>query len=185
MSTSETVTLNKGSCPCGNGHIAQHVTTQDNPWSGADICYSIECARCRADWRLDGDTSMAVLRSSETDFIAAQVREHSAYQSFNMASSQLIANYFSSFSARFRKHEHAEMVRLNITSMSYRHYLTHRGNGNSVESACHGERNTPWLLRQAAGCSRQSEIAELLDLYEKSRRSSSEAARRIVRRRVC
>lgn len=184
MSTSETVTFNKGPCPCNDGHIAQHVTTQDNPWSTADICYSIECVKCRGEWRLEGDSPMAVLRSSEPNYYAAQREERLAYDVFSAAASQLIADYFSSFSAKNKKLEHAEMERLNLTSMSYRQYLVHRRNGQAVASACHGQRNTAWLLRQAEACGRQSEVAGLLDRYERAKKASSEAARRIVRRRV-
>jgi hypothetical protein len=47
MSTSETDEYKIGKCPCGNGDIIKSVTTQDNPWSGADIYYRVDCDKCR------------------------------------------------------------------------------------------------------------------------------------------
>jgi hypothetical protein len=41
MSTSETTHSAIGNCPCGNGKIIESYTTQDNPWSSADIGFSI------------------------------------------------------------------------------------------------------------------------------------------------
>jgi hypothetical protein len=53
MSTTDIGIVEEGPCPCGKGHIAKQVTTQDNPWSTADVCYSIECADCSGAWRLE------------------------------------------------------------------------------------------------------------------------------------
>jgi hypothetical protein len=184
MSTSDSVTLNKGPCPCGNGHIAQHVTTQDNPWSGADICYSIACDKCNDEWRLEGDTCTAVLRASEVEYTVAMRNQHSAYLSFTKDSEQLIEDYFASYPAKNKKMEHAEMERLNLTSMNYRQYLAHRRNGDSIASCCHGQRNKEWLFQQAAAYGKQREIEDLFNLYETTKNTASDAARLIVRRRV-
>jgi hypothetical protein len=45
MSTSETVDFELGPCPSGGGNIIQSITTQDNPWSSAQVSYSIDCVR--------------------------------------------------------------------------------------------------------------------------------------------
>ncbi|MGO1069622.1 hypothetical protein [Lysobacter sp. CA199] len=184
MSTSETTTHDRGPCPCGNGTIIQHVTTQDNPWSSADSSYSIDCEECRNKWHRENEAPFFVLRSSETEHIAARQQEGAAYAAFDALSERLIADYFLSFPAKNKAREHAEMERLNLTSMTYRQYLAHRRSEESVASACDGRRNIDWILDQAAACGMQSKAAELLDRYEASKKLSSEAARRIERWRI-
>lgn len=184
MSTSETVTFEKGLCPCGDGRIVQRVTTQDNPWSTADISYSIECQKCCSDWRLEATSPVIVLRSSETEYLAALPLQHAAFHELSTASEQIISNYFTNLAVKNKKSEHAELQRLGLTSMNYRQYLAHRNVGGTAASASHGLRNTAWLLSQAATVSRYDEIVELIDRYERARRATTTAANLIIRRKV-
>src|SRR5689334_8093734 len=52
MSTSETVSFKACDCPCGAGEVTRHVTTQDNPWSSADIHLTLDCPVCAQAWQL-------------------------------------------------------------------------------------------------------------------------------------
>ena len=182
MSTSETATFDKGPCPCGAGRIAQHVTTQDNPWSTADIHYSLECSRCGTDWRLDNAT--LVLRSSEIHYRTARAAEDATFAPLRSLTDQIVTSYFVSFAARNKKAEHAEMVRLEITAMSYRNYLEHRRKGGTVSQAAYGLRNEAWLLSQAAASSRESELRSLITAHRAARELTAEASKEIVRLKI-
>jgi hypothetical protein len=152
MSTSETVDFNKGPCPCGNGALVKHVTTQDNPWSSADIAYTISCAACATTWRVDGN--WLTLKSSEQAHDGAWAEELEASSVLDALIHQLVNGYFMTFSAPSKKAEHTEMVRLGITSQSYRQYLEHKRNGDTSASACFARNNESWLygLATEQGC---------------------------------
>lgn len=182
MSTSETVVIDKGPCPCGAGHIAQHVTTQDNPWSDADIFYSIECALCRKEWRLEHST--LVNHASETSYVAAAEKNTMAYQSLRAPVDKIVSDYFVRLAAPSKKAEHTEMTRLGICTMSYRQYLDRRRKGETASETCNGLRNEQWLLSQAASESRRSEIQSLIAAYRAAKNESNEASKQIVRRRI-
>jgi hypothetical protein len=182
VSTSETITFEKGPCPCGKGHIAQHVTSQDNPWSSVDTAYSIECSRCRIDWRLEN--AALVLRSSETRYHAAKAQEESKREPLLQLTNEVVDRYFIRCGARNKKAEHAEAIRLNITSMSYRQYLEHRRKGRTAAEACYGLRNQDWLLSQASFESCESELFAMISDYRTAKRKCDEASKDIIRRKV-
>ena len=100
MSTSELDTFEAGPCPCGKGHIAKHVRSYDNPYSGADVSYSIECQKCRSDWRFDNYSTWLVLRSSEAAYLAAYPLQLTAIRDLDSAAGQVIADYFTKFAAK-------------------------------------------------------------------------------------
>jgi hypothetical protein len=182
MSTSETVTLNKGPCPCGAGHIAQHVTTQDNPWSTADTAYSVECLRCCTEWRLENKT--LVLRSSEDNYRIAKAKEKAASAPLLSLVNHIVTDYFARFAAPNKKVEHAEMIRPGITAMSYRQYLEHRRKGGSISEASYGLRNEEWLLSEAVAHSRGPELRSLIGTHLAAREAANEASKEIIRRKV-
>ena len=182
MSTSETVTFRKGACPCGRGHVAQHVTTQDNPWSTADVAYSIECSACRGDWRLDG--LMLVLRASEAGYKAAFATESQARSTLSTLVDQVINAHFANISLATKKAEHDEMVRIGIDAMTYRQYLEHRRRGGSIAEACSGLRNVEWLRAQAVVHSLAAQLEASLSTYRAACDASKLAASQIVRRKV-
>ncbi len=156
MSTSETVTFAVGPCPCGAGRIAKHVTTQDNPWSGADICLTIECKVCASEWRLEH--SHLVLGRSEIEYHAARKNEESAYKPLRSLVDSLINGYLTAFAAKSKKAELAEMTRLGVTNLPYAQYLKHRAEGKTPAQACHGLRNRPWLINLAGAPSLNNEL---------------------------
>jgi hypothetical protein len=182
MSTSETTTFNKGPCPCGQGRLAQHVTTQDNPWSTADIVYSIECPGCSSEWRLDGKT--LILRSSEVAHAEATKTEQAAAQRLRALALSIVAHHFKPFAPGSKKAEHAELQRLGITSMSYRQYLDLRRNGGTIATAAAPTRNPTWLRGVADHQGRTQELDELTAAHtatEDARRATYE---QVVRRNV-
>jgi hypothetical protein len=179
MSASENDTFDNGPCPCGNSRIVRHVTSYDNPWSGADISYSIECQKCCSEWRFESHVAtLLVRRSSEVEYTAALAEQLAASDELSAASQQLVSAYFAKFSAKNKKLEHAELERLGITSWSYRQYLAHRREGGTAATASFASRNTEWLLKQAAGESRHEEIVELLERSERANRATAEAEKK-------
>ncbi|MEW5942316.1 MAG: hypothetical protein AB1710_00510 [Pseudomonadota bacterium] len=184
MSTSETVTFNKGPCPCGDGHIAQHVTTQDNPWSSADISYSIECPKCLREWRIDHTT--LVLRSSELPYASASAAEEAARRTLQALALSMVVEHFSAFSAPSKKAEHAELERLGLTSMSYRQYLEHVRNGGKIASAAAPLRNQRWLnevaKQQGEGIAEQ--LDTLIEAHAQAAKAREHVSKQIIRKKI-
>jgi hypothetical protein len=64
-----------------------------------------------------------VLRSSETPFTSAFDASISARHALPELLKSMVERHFSDFSVPTKKAEHAELVRLDLTVMSYRHVL--------------------------------------------------------------
>lgn len=182
MSTSETVTFEKGPCPCGKGHLAEHITTQDNPWSTANIRYEVACPDCRDAWRLEHGSW--VLRSSESSYLKAQAAEETAWRPLRLLMDELVADYFARFAAPNKKVEHAEMTRLGITASSYRQYLAQRRKGSELADACFGLRNEDWLRSIAAARSLDKKLDEFLNAHLAAQETTTAASASIVRRKI-
>jgi hypothetical protein len=182
MSTSETEVITKGKCPCGNGRIVQRITTQDNPWSTADIYYSLECDACSALWRLEHKT--LILKSSETGYRLANAKVRQAYDEFRGHVDGLVSAYFADFAASSMKAELAEMVRLGLTTYSYPQYLKHRRKGRTPAGACNPLKSASWLIAQTSlsGGDRQR-LDALIHNHDQARQAADVAAALIVRRR--
>lgn len=142
MSTSETATFDANVCPCGQGKVVKHVTTQDNPWSSADIAYALECERChRQGWMLERGGGALVLRSSEAPSSAAyDVWMRSSKQLHELVG-KLVDDYFSRFAAKSKKAECGELHRLGIYAGNYRGYLKSRSGGETIGQISYGLRN--------------------------------------------
>jgi len=147
MSSSETVTFKKGPCPCGAGHIAHHVTSQDNPWSGVDHSYSIACSTCAAEWRIE--PGVITLRSSEAGYKKARVSAQAAFEHAQNLAEVIVADCFKKYAAKNKKAEHAEMLRLAITGSSYLDYLKYRREGRTLAQATSALSNEASLLAEA------------------------------------
>jgi hypothetical protein len=182
MSTSETVEFEVGPCPCGNGKIMKHVTTQDSPWSSADISLDIACGNCRAEWRIEN--SSLVKKSTETAFQMAQAGERPKYDALKHISIRLTDAYFVKFSAKTKKAEHAEMVRLGIYKGSYRDFLKARAKGKSLAAVCHALGNKKWLADLAAEAGVSEEFGRALAEFEVAQKRTSDAYGLIVRRPI-
>ena len=125
-----------------------------------------------------------VLRSSETNYRIARAKEEAALTPLRSSVDQIVTDYFAGFAASTKKAEHAEMVRLGITAMSYRQYLDHRRKGETISQACNGLRNEEWLLSEAAAHSREAELRSLIAIHLAAREATNEASKEIVRRKV-
>lgn len=182
MSTSETFTIDAGPCPCGNGRIAKHVTSQDNPWSSVDIHYSLECPTCSKNWQLRD--RYIVQLSSEGSHNAARAKQSAVSASLKRLVNELVSDYFHKLSAKSKKAEHAEMTRLGITSLSYNGYLKHRRQGGTIEEAASGIANRAFLLAEAAAVGKKDALVALLSGYDCASKDVADAAAQIVRKRV-
>jgi hypothetical protein len=179
MSTSETDEFDVGPCPCGRGKIIKRVTTQDNPWSSTDISYALVCAHCGGQWRVEHGS--LVNSNSEKEFKVAQVAERQTYEDLERQIRPLVNGYFEAFLPKTKKAQHAEMVRLGLSSSTYRSFLGRRRDAKCVADACYPLGNKKWLagLAQAAGS--LPEFIKSLGAYEEAKQHSSEAYGRIVR----
>lgn len=179
MSTSETDIFEVGPCPCGVGQISQTIVSQTNRWSIPQISYSIECKACSRDWRIEHKS--LVLRSSETEFkrlsnstICTRTLIHELIQS-------IVAHHFSGFTAPTSKAEHAELLRLDLTNMSYRQYLDHKKNGGSICTAAFPLRNRAWLRIVAEQMNVLKRLEELFEDSAKADHDQNLAAGKVIR----
>lgn len=182
MSTSETTTFEVGVCPCGNGRIVKHITTQDNPWSSADIAYEIQCPKCSSEWRLEH--RQLILRASEAPYKNARVKEHSEYEKLRVLVDGLVNGYFASFSAPSKKAELAEMQRLGISNHSYNSFLKEKRAGKPPAQLCFGLRNLPWLRRLDEQHGSKKQLSEMLAAWESAKKEGESAYGNIVRQPI-
>jgi hypothetical protein len=96
----------------------------------------------------------------------------------------LINKYFYEFTAKTKKAEHAEMVRLGITCMSYREFLKRKNEGNSPAQMCYALHNRNWVAALARAVSLEEELHRLWVTYEDAEAATHDAYRKIVRRRM-
>jgi hypothetical protein len=182
MSTSETVNFDIGNCPCGKGKIVKSVTTQDNPWSSADIRFSIECLSCDREWRIQNEC--LVNKRSEVPYAAAQQEERLKYDALRQFIDPLVDLYFLRFAAKTKKAEHAEMLRLGITTDSYQGFLKEKAKSKPYSEICFALRNREWLCDLA----RQSSLLETLTCvvseYDDAKRRTSDAYGHIIRQSI-
>lgn len=76
------------------------------------------------------------------------------------------------------------MIRLGISSLSYRQYLEHRATGKSPAAACYGLRNHTWLAGLAAEQTLEEKLSELIATYEKAEKETQNASTKIVRQKI-
>lgn len=182
MSTSETVDFELGPCPCGAGKLVQSITTQDNPWSSADVGYSIDCPSCSLGWRIDGRRLVNV--KSEALYNAASCEERARYAALRQLCDPLIDSYFLAFTAKTKKAEHAEMVRLGIYSGSYRNFLASKRERKPCSEIAYGLRNYDWLSNQARKAGIGFEFERRLSELKDAKKQSSDAYKTIIRQPI-
>ncbi|RON43567.1 hypothetical protein BK666_21095 [Pseudomonas frederiksbergensis] len=122
-----------------------------------------------------------VLRSSDSESKRLSISAKSTQTAISDLVRSIVVNHFADFTAPTSKAEHAELVRLDITNMTYRQYLDHKGRGGNICTAATSLRNRTWLKTAAE----QMNILERLeDLFEKSAGTEQQqklAAEKIVR----
>jgi hypothetical protein len=125
-----------------------------------------------------------LLQANKTAYVIALAAEDAARRSLHRVVDELVADYFQHFGAPTKKAEHAEMVRLRITSISYQQYLALRRNGRPVTAACGGLQNIEWLRLLAAARSLAGELDELLSHHQATQEATRNASDAIVRRQI-
>jgi hypothetical protein len=180
MSTSETDEYPIGACPCGKGTIVRSITTQDNPWSSADVHVYIDCPACSSHWRVE--RSKLVQTSTETSYKSARQHEHECWQRRHTFASALIDKYFDAFAAKTKKAEHAEMSRLDLFGGSYRDFLRRRKESPSLGAIALTTRNPTWLRSRAQADGAEAAFDHLTSELEIAREASEVSYKQIVRR---
>jgi hypothetical protein len=179
MSTSETVEFPVGACPCGQGRIVRSITSQDNPWSGADIFHYIDCRQCAGIWRME--YGRFVDTRTEADYNTATQHERVCREKLHELIEALVNQYFADFGATTVKAEHAEMVRLGITSQNYRQYLKGKNEGFSPAQMCYALKNGEWLMGLALAASQDVDLQRRQAAYETATAATNDASKKIVR----
>ena len=182
MSTSETVEYPFSDCLCGKGKIIKRMTTQDNPWSSADISFHIGCEECSSKWRMEHKT--LVLKSSESAYWQAKRDKELCRGELQEIIDTLVDKYFHNFGAQTKKAEHAEMMRLRICSASYQNFLKQKKDGKSPTQIAFGLGNPGWLAELACASVREAEFKSLYDAYKQAEEITHAAYVQIVRRRI-
>lgn len=181
MSTSETVEFDLGPCPCGKTQLVKIVTTQDNPWSSADISYELRCAPCSKSWRTSGASMTLVSSEAEFDH-ACDVRDN-AFDAAMAVASEIVQKYFKAFAAPSKKAQHAEMVKLGITGLSYRLYLDALKGGKAPHQIASPLLNRQWLLMESAKQGLEDKLKPLLTAVDSAESAWSAASKKIIRKR--
>jgi hypothetical protein len=182
MSTSDTDTFVANVCPCGTGRILKHVTTQDNPWSSADISYELDCAACsRAGWGLERSGVWLVLRTSEAAAEAANATWMQTAKPLTDFISALVDGYFMTFGAKSKKSEFEEASRLDIYTHNYRSFLKGRSEGKTTGQLCYGLRNRTWISSLADARGDKNTLDSLIQTYDSKRAAWESAAKAVVR----
>jgi hypothetical protein len=182
MSTQETDEITLGNCPCGEGKIIRRITTQDNPWSSADISHRIDCARCSREWRIDN--SLMVNNASEAPYRIATQRSSAAHEALHDFIRPLVNGYFLRFAAKTKKGELAEMTRLGVSNSSYRDFLKRKKEGNRPADLCWPLRNEEWVASLVKEANKESDFAGLRREWKSAAEEESATARKVVRRRL-
>lgn len=180
MSTSETTEYSVGLCPCGEGDIIKTITTQDNPWSSADISVRINCPKCSAEWSVF--YNQLILRSSQQVSDKARQELLEIERHLRSVAEPLFEEHFADFSSK--KAELAELHRLGITQETYRSYLDTRKTKPSIVHCCDPLRNIAWLRQLAEQGGRLRELDALLSKHQEARNTCEQASAAIVRHKI-
>jgi hypothetical protein len=183
MSTSETTDFPVGECPCGNGKILNYVTTQDNPWSSADISYGIDCSRCAREWEI---TSYGTLtnRESERPYNEAYRVEREIATELHSLVDCLVDQYFQNLGAKTMIAELREMQRLGISSMNIAQFRKAVRAGRKPSERAYALRNLEWLSGLARAAGKEPAFQHLRARYDDAVARTAEIAKAVVRRSV-
>lgn len=183
MSTSETDEYRIGICPCGKGSIIKTVVTQDNPWSGADVSYNIDCGQCRADWELSRSGDRLTLRSSVLPSQQAGEVLMEARRDLSAYLRDLAAKHFGTQGLRTKKAEHEYLAGLGMVGGSYRSYLQDR-KSSPMHCVAHFDRNHTFVAMLVNTYGDKQSYGDLCKVVEVAEAAYRSAETRIVRRGV-
>lgn len=181
MSTSETTEFPAADCPCGKGKILKYVTTQDNPWSSADVSYGIDCSRCAGEWEI---TSYGTLtnRESERPHKEAYRAEREIATERHSLVDGLVDQYFQNFGAKTMIAELREMQRLGISKMNIVQFRKAVRDGRKPSERAHALKNLDWLSDLASAAGKASTFRQLRARYDNAIERTADAAKAVIRR---
>ncbi len=183
MSTSETDEYIIGKCPCGMGKVIKTVVTQDNPWSGADVSYDVDCRVCRADWDLSRSGDELTLRSSLVPSELAGSVLMRARQDLDEYIKDLASKYCTAQAFKTKKAEHVHLVGLGIFNGSYRAYLQDRKT-SPMHRVGYPSRNSAFVDNLIVTYGDKQRHVSLLKAITDAGAAYKIAASQIVRQRV-
>jgi hypothetical protein len=179
MSTSETIEHPVGACPCGKGKVIRSITTQDNPWSSADVHIYIDCADCSREWRVEHNHLTMI--GSKADYEKANRHEMMCRKNLSEFVAGLVDGYFEKFGAKTKKAEHSECVRLGISTGTYRDFLRRKNEGQSPGQISAPMKNPAWVKSLAESSKVIDRLEQLLLAVDEARHHTNVAAKKIVR----
>ena len=182
MSTSETVEFAVGPCPCGSGAIVKSVTTQDNPWSSADISYGINCPKCAGAWDITSGT--LTNRESARPHQEAYRAERQASAELHVIVDELVDRYFEDFGAKTMTAELREMQRLGISTMNIAQFRKAVHEGRRPLERSYALKNPDWLFSVAKEAEKEEAFVQLRDKYNDARARTADTAKAVIRRRI-
>jgi hypothetical protein len=115
---------------------------------------------------------------------AARQEEQAKHTVLTRLTNRLVDSYFAKFSAKTKKAEHAEMVRLGITSDSYRGFLKAKAKAKACSELCCARQNINWLTDLARQAAVHEKFGQLIAEYNDAKKRTSESCGQIVRRRM-
>ena len=118
---------------------------------------------------------------TEADYNKATQHERTCREKLHELIDALVNQYFADFGAKTIKAEHAEMVRLGITSQNYRQYLKGKNDGSSPAQMSHGLKNREWLMGLALTASQDAELQRRQAAHETAKAAIQAASKQIVR----
>lgn len=179
MSTSETTEQNIGTCPCGAGHIVQEVTTQDNPWSTADISYSVSCAECSILWSAGRSTLSSIPDEAERSRLYGAARDLS--EKIDALVADEVNAYFGDPRFKNMAQEQREMSRLGLLPRDIRNYRKGRNAGRKFSDLCRPINNPKWLRELVKPCGKADELDVLISKHASAEKAwHSKTVRRIT-----
>lgn len=179
MSTQETIKRRAGPCPCGNGHVMTSITTQDNPWSSADIYHYLQCDACARNWRVD--SGRLVSRAEESLYRQAREDHYAVMHKLSALTGPLVDAYFEQFAAPSMAAEHREMLRLDIATSNIRSFRKDKNAGRRPSELSFARRNMTWLRQLVHQAGLEAEFDALLQELEDADARQGEAYRNVRR----
>lgn len=135
MSRVEHDSYRDGPCLCGQGQVTKHVSSTDYPFGSATVTYSLDCAHCIREWRLEFGAFVEIRSKSAAD--AAHKNWSKAADELAKLRTDIIDAYMRKFEPRTKKAEMNELVRLNLYQHNYRYYIEQRRQGKTPGQIAH------------------------------------------------
>jgi hypothetical protein len=183
MSTAERDSFTIAECPCGNGKIIKNVVSWDNPWSGVDTSFHLDCENCAREWTIDDSGKTLTLRSSTAAESDALNKWLKATSTLNDYLRPLTLRYLARQNPRSKKAEHALLRNAGIYGGSYKNYLEERKHGSPAQ-ASDPSRNPEFAAQLVADFGDAGTFSSLKQTVEERDRDYRAASSKVIRRPV-